>query len=427
MTAPPQPRFDVVIVGAGPAGATAAYTLAKKGFKVIVIERGRTPGAKNLFGGRIYVSPLEEIYSGFRKEAPIERWVKRERISLTTGDGEFTVEYSSRESTSFISPLSSIANWMAKKAEEEGAVIITDIRVDEFLVEDGWVKGIKAGGDKLYSDVVVDAEGVNRLLLERSGLARKLSPNQVALGVKEVIKLDTKQINKRLGLDSDEGLAWYLIGSATNFLPGGAFLYTNSTSVSIGLVIFLEEAVKIITDHIFDLVERLRLSPALRKITGDGSLLEYGAHLTPELGLDMLPRKLYGNGFLVAGDAAGFLLNLGYTVRGVDLAAYSGYLAARAIDDAGGDYGEESLSSYLKLLRESFIFKEMKKHKRIRQLMNKDYLFSVYPEIAVDTAKRLFEFDERSPTILEALRESTKGKASLLRILLDMLNLVRGP
>ena len=41
-------KFDVVIVGAGPAGATAAHLLAKAGLQVVVIERGQTPGSKNV-------------------------------------------------------------------------------------------------------------------------------------------------------------------------------------------------------------------------------------------------------------------------------------------------------------------------------------------------------------------------------------------
>ncbi|MEM1775493.1 MAG: FAD-dependent oxidoreductase [Nitrososphaerota archaeon] len=86
-------KFDVVVVGAGPAGSSAAYTLSKNGFKVVVIERGRTAGSKNLYGGRVYSKPLEEIYPEFKREAPIERWVKRERFSMMVGGELLTLEY----------------------------------------------------------------------------------------------------------------------------------------------------------------------------------------------------------------------------------------------------------------------------------------------------------------------------------------------
>ncbi len=63
--------FDVVIVGAGPAGISAACVLAKKGVKTIVLERGEYPGSKNISGGVLYGHDLAQNPSGFwRPELP---------------------------------------------------------------------------------------------------------------------------------------------------------------------------------------------------------------------------------------------------------------------------------------------------------------------------------------------------------------------
>ncbi len=418
---------DVTVVGAGPAGLAAAYTLASNGLKVVVLERGRTPGSKNLYGGRVYSSPLEEIYPNFKNEAPIERWVKKERVSLMS-DGELiTIEYSSNNYTSFTAYLSRLASWMAQKAEQAGAIIVTDVRVDEFLVEDGVIRGVRCGDDILRADVVIDAEGINRLLLERHRLAPKLSTRQVALGLKYVVRLDSQKIEERFGLSSGEGLAWLIMGEPTNHLPGGAFLYTNTSTISLGLVILLEAARKEINQHVFELLERLRLSPVVSNIIGDGALLEYGAHLTPEAGLNVFPDRLYNNGLLIVGDAAGLLLNLGYTIRGVDFAAYSGYLAAKTIIKAHGEggYNSENLSYYQKLLEESFIMKELKRHSGISRLFESSEVFKLYPAIVINTFKRLYGIKDSSPKLIEAFRESIKGKTSLISILWNILKLVR--
>jgi Dehydrogenases (flavoproteins) len=85
-------KFDVVIVGAGPAGLAAAYKLASAGFKVAVLERGREPGAKELYGGRIYAYWLDRYLPEFRKDAPVDRWVRKERVTFLTEDKALTVE-----------------------------------------------------------------------------------------------------------------------------------------------------------------------------------------------------------------------------------------------------------------------------------------------------------------------------------------------
>ena len=53
--------YDVIIVGAGPAGSAAAYKLAQTGNKVLILERGKEPGSKNVYGGRIYPYSLSEL------------------------------------------------------------------------------------------------------------------------------------------------------------------------------------------------------------------------------------------------------------------------------------------------------------------------------------------------------------------------------
>ncbi len=174
-------KFDVIVVGAGPAGGlTAAQQLASKGgFKVLVIERGgKKPGSKNVFGGRIYAHVLDRLYPEYVKEAPVERWVRRERITMMTEDSWTTVDFETTkvEHKSFTAYLTNFVEWLDKKAESAGAVVVSEVPVDSLIIRDGKVVGVRAGNDEVYGDVTIIAEGgINRLVLERSGLAPKLS------------------------------------------------------------------------------------------------------------------------------------------------------------------------------------------------------------------------------------------------------------
>src|SRR2546421_398012 len=88
--------FEVAIVGAGPAGSAAAITLAREGVQVLLVERGTFPGSKNVFGGRIYSYALKKLLGDSWKDAPVERFVRKEGITFMTSDNAFSVEFESR-------------------------------------------------------------------------------------------------------------------------------------------------------------------------------------------------------------------------------------------------------------------------------------------------------------------------------------------
>ncbi len=420
-------KFDAIVVGAGPAGCSAAYCLAKKGFEVLLVERGKVPGSKNVYGGRVYAEPLRKIFPNFDKEAPIERWVVGERLSLVQGDEAVTVDYRYREPVSFTAYLSKLCEWMAGKAEEAGATIVTEIRVDELLMRNGRVAGIRAGDDIIEADVVVDAEGVNRLLLERAGLVEKLRPSTLALGVKEVIKVPANKLEERLGLGSGEGLAWLATGDITSGIPGGAFLYTNKDSVSLGMILFLDKAMEKMQEQVYIFVERLRLHKLFRSLVGDGALAEYSAHLTPHDPFALMPRKLYHDGLVIVGDAAGFLVDMAYTVRGVDLAAYSGYLAAEAIEQAHsqGSMRAENLAVYERLIKESFVYKELVKFKEVRELLRSPKILEEYPRLALSILGGMYRFGFEPPKLVDLVKKECGGTLGMLRLLLELYGVVK--
>ncbi|HZJ84594.1 MAG TPA: FAD-dependent oxidoreductase [Syntrophomonadaceae bacterium] len=391
-------KFDAIIVGAGVAGSVTGYLLAEAGLEVLVVERGNFAGAKNMTGGRLYGNCLERIMPGFTAEAPLERKVINEKISMLTPDSSVTMDYKSARlgqpsQDSYTVLRSDFDRWLADKAEEAGAIVATGILVDSLLVREGKVCGIVTGGEEMEAEVVVLADGVNSLLAEQIGMKKPVEPSQVAVGVKEVIEISEEIIQERFNVDQNEGVSWLFAGSVTDGCTGGGFLYTNKKSISLGLVLTLSELEK--TDKtIPQMMEDFKKNPLLAPLIKDGKIVEYSAHLVPEAGYNMLP-KLFDDGVLIVGDAAGLVINTGYMVRGMDLAIASGEYAAKAIISAKEkkDFSAEKLSVYKEMLEDSFVLKDMKLYEKVPAFMENPRIFNDYPEMLANLMADMFIMD----------------------------------
>ena len=427
-------KFDAIVVGGGLAGLTCAYLLAQAEMEVLLIERGDFCGAKNVTGGRLYAHTLEKVIPGFAEEAPVERKVTKERIALMTEKGAVNIEYASgreddAKSASYTVLRGKFDKWFGDKAEEAGVMMVPGIRVDSCIVEDGKVVGIDAGGEAMYADVVVLADGVNSLLAQQLGLKKELDPSQVAVGCKEVIQLGEDVINQRFNVKSGEGVAMLVAGDPTVGNIGGGLIYTNKDSVSVGIVTTCSDIGRVDVS-VPDMLERFKNHPAVEPLIEGGIPLEYSAHLVPEGGFDMIP-QLYRDNVLVVGDAAAFVVNLGYTVRGMDYAIESGRLAAETIiraRDMGCDYSAANLSYYQALLEDSCVFRDMKQYKNFPKLLERHEIFNDVPEIADVLFDKLFRVDGAKPVSLPmfvideiAKRTSAQKLLELVMVALDAL------
>ncbi|MEM4776545.1 MAG: electron transfer flavoprotein, partial [Pyrobaculum sp.] len=285
------------------------------------------------------------------------------------------------------------------------------------------VVGVRSGDDVLKVDYVIDAEGVNRLLLERAGLVDRLKPEIVAVGVKEVLKFENRKVlEERLGLEEEEGVAWAFAGYPTEYLPGGGFIYTYKDSIALGVVVYLKNWERLKTP-VYDLVEKFRLHPYIAPIVKGATLQEYGAHMTPVAGINMSPRRLYHDGLLVVGDAAGFLLHTGVLIRGVDLAVASGALAAEAIKEAGSPRAED-LSIYERKLRRE-ILPHLEKFRNVDRVLGDETLFRELTHLSTETLYNYFNIGERHKTLFEALQDASKSNFKLLKLLIYTAKVIR--
>ena len=212
-------RFDCVIVGAGCAGSVAAYQLASAGMAVLVVERGPFAGAKNMTGGRIYTHSLEKVFPNFRDEAPLQRRITREKISLVAPDSMFTVDFTAnglREGAaeSYSVLRGPFDQWLAEQAEAAGAEFIYGIAVDDLIIREGKVCGIIADGDEVEARVTILADGANSQLVQKAGLAQgRPRPHQMAVGLKETLELPPSVIEDRFSLNPGGGAACCFAGS----------------------------------------------------------------------------------------------------------------------------------------------------------------------------------------------------------------------
>lgn len=416
-------KFDVIIVGAGLAGNIAAYVLASAGLEVVVIERGEI-GTKNITGGRLYSHSIEKIFPNFAQEAPVERKIVKERVSFMTGDSATTLEYSADKLGEQGKATYSVLRghfdpWLAGKAEEAGAMYVTGIRVDEVIRRDGKVCGVLAGGEEMLADVVLLADGVNSLLSQQLGLKPELKPEQTAVGVKEVIQLSEQLINDRFGVNSGEGTAWLFAGDPTGGNIGGGFLYTNRDTLSVGIVTTIADI-----GHSDvaprDMLERLKEHSLVKPLIAGGKAVEYSAHLVTEGGYDMIP-TLYDDGVLVLGDAAALVMNLGYTIRGMDLVIESGRLAAETVIAAkqAGSFGKDTLAAYKAALDNSFVMKDLKHYRKMPAFIENHRIFEQYPAMMDEIMEGLFMMYGQEPVKLTKKVKAAVKKVGLMNLAKD--------
>jgi electron transfer flavoprotein-quinone oxidoreductase len=368
--------------------------------EVLVLERGDYAGAKNVTGGRLYLNPVRDLFPDLWKKAPLERFIAHEEVAMMAGKRSVTIRYSGEELRqepyqSYSVLRAKFDRWLAKQAERKGAMLVAKSKVDEVIIENGQVVGVRAGGDELHADVVIACDGALSLVAEQAGLRQPGNPHDFAVGFKEIIELDPAVIEDRFGLEGNEGAARLYMGEVTRGKFGGGFLYTNKESLSLGIVVGIKDLMEGSPQvQAPQLLDDLKQRPEVASLIRGGQTVEYSAHVVPEGGLKALT-KLYGNGILVAGDAAGFSMNIGVTVRGMEYALASGYYAAQAVLKAreAGQYTAHQLSVYELLLNNSFVMKDFSNFKDAPTALDNPRFFTVYPEMATTIMSELYAVD----------------------------------
>lgn len=390
-------KVEVIVVGAGPAGVSAAITIARAGRKVLLVDRSDNVGDKNMFGGCIYAKQTAEIFPKFWETAPIERSITEQKIFMLTdyNSTQFSYRYSSKGSyKAFTVFRSKWDRWCVEQAQKEGVYYAPKTLVKELLIENGKVVGIQTQFEKFYSDIVIIADGVNSLLAKQIGLRKEYKDSNVTVNVKEVYRLPKQRLEDRFNLDGEDGIAAKILGGPLKNMFSMGFLYTNKDTISIGVGISLDELKKAKVKP-YELLEDLKEHPSIAPYLKDAEFVEYSSHLIPEGSFDSIP-KVYDNRVMIVGDAAGFVNNLHF--EGTNLATLSGKLAGETAIFAleKGDFSASTLSLYYKKLQRSIIIKDLRTHANTIPFLKKNIktITSLYPELACDFFEILHSADE---------------------------------
>lgn len=433
----PKLAFDAIVVGGGPAGMAAAITMARGGLAVVLIERGRFAGAKNLFGGVLYTHALADILPDYwERKPPLERPVTEQGYWLLSPDSALRVlhkseHYRGEPAEAYTALRARFDPWLAAQAVQQGVLLVTKTTVTDVL-RDRRGRAVGVATDRpegeVRAPVLVIAEGVNNLLTQKLGLAKgDLPPRYVALSVKEVVGLPAPEIEARFGLaGSREGVAIDVFGDATLGLPGTAFVYTDAKAISIGVGLLLEELVHHRLRP-YEVLARFRSHPVVRPYLEGGTSLEYGAHLIPEQGYDRMP-EVVADGVLVAGDAACMVDALHR--EGSNLAMTAGRMAGETALEAhrSGDFSARFLRAYRRKLEDSFVLKDLKQYRRMTDFLDTTpHFMGTYVNFLNEAARRYFTAHgipkrDMEGEILGLLRE----RRSFFGVARDMMKLLRG-
>lgn len=394
---------EVLVVGAGPAGAAAALAAARAGRSVILLERGPFPGSKNMYGGVVYGRVLDGLVPGWWEHAPIQRWVTRRGTMALTETQAITLDF--RTETWAKPPYNGATtyrpdfdNWLANQAVEAGAQLVCSTTATGVIIENGRVVGVhtdRPDGD-LRAEVVIACDGVNSFLAKGAGLFDHMEPGHYTVGVKETLALPKDVIDERFGLRGIEGADYEIIG-CTEGVPGGGFVYTNLETLSVGVVLQVT-ALAEQPHRPEEIIARMKQHPAIAGWVEGAELKEYSAHVIPEGGFHQMP-ELVADGIVVAGDAAVMCLAAGIWLEGVNFAIGSGMAAGQAAVEALrlGDTSASGLAGYRRRIENNFVLADHRKLADVPDLILSDRVQRHYPQLAANVLERLFTVENPRP------------------------------
>ena len=379
-----------------------------------MLEKARVPGERSMTGGVIYGDfpgewGLISLVPDFESSAPLERRItSHEVIALGSPDytkgesryyriskaslparvGILQMEFETGHDYSVLRR--PFDRWFANLAVQAGAMLSTETTAEGLIKEGGAVVGVRTPREELRAKLVIDASGVTSNLVAEAGLRDRLTPRQLYHGIKRVYRLDAGTIDKRFRVKPGEGRALFFLGEFMHEIGGGAFVYTNRDTLSVGLVVSLDSLIRRTTERfdqvgkLLDVLDEFEAHPMVAELLDGARPMEYSAHNIPK-GFKSILKVPYADGYLATGDALGAFVKLGPMVDGMRRAVSSGMMAASTYlsASASGSFRARNLSRYRDLLRP--IYEDVGRSGRDSFLSESAFTYHTLPRLIFST------------------------------------------
>jgi digeranylgeranylglycerophospholipid reductase len=320
-------NYDVVVVGAGPGGSTAAKVCAENGLKVALIEKHKQAGVKVCAG-----SLEPRILKEFDIDDSIVECYPRQ--VYVCGENKWVIRAEEKSATVYREKFD---RYLADSAIAVGSKFLSSTQCIQVLKRNHKVVGIVArsakGLEKIFGDVVVAADGFHSITAHSAGLQFTLDTSDVALCVQY-------ELHCRSKVRDDEYFAFY----GNKVSPCGyGWIYPKKNGYTVGLGCLLSGLRGRLTQNLNYVMYKhpiaSKILPKQSEVTGMSNLKGACIPVKPS-------SKIWGDGILVVGDAAGQVYPM--VGAGIYTAMKAGSLAGSVITEAvsQGDVSENALSKY---------------------------------------------------------------------------------